>query len=126
MSTQSPPAVVHLNRYYHFTELMRDHEIAGRLLRYQSQHDQLDQSLFILQPAQRTAEQLFFFFHGMDGDCGDVVVVRDLVKRMHATVIAPGGRGPAWLSTAFIADAAQVIREHAGADFYLIGVSMGG
>jgi S-formylglutathione hydrolase FrmB len=64
----------------------------------------------------------------MDGDCGDGVVVRELVKRLNATVISIGGRGPAWVSDAFIADAQQVIRArqkdfHA---YYLMGISMGG
>jgi pimeloyl-ACP methyl ester carboxylesterase len=128
MSTQTPPSVIHLNRYYHFTELMRDPAIECRLLRYQSAHDRTAQTTLILQPAGRKSDKLFFFFHGMDGDSGDGVVVRDLVKRLNATVVAPGGRGAAWVSSAFCADAAQVIRDHARGfqGYHLIGVSMGG
>jgi pimeloyl-ACP methyl ester carboxylesterase len=128
MSTQAPQPVIHLNRYYHFTELMRDPSIEGQLRRYRSLHDETDQSVLILQPAGQKSDKLFFFFHGMDGDSGDGVVVRDIVKRMNATVVAMGGRGPAWLSTAFLADAEQVIRGHVkdSQGFYLIGVSMGG
>lgn len=126
----SPPSekVVHLNRYYHFTELMRDPAIEGRWLRYRSAHDGSTQSLFILQPAGRKSDKLFFFFHGMDGDCGDAVVVRNLVKWLNATVIAMGGRGPAWISSAFLADAEQVIGDHLSGfrNYFLIGVSMGG
>ena len=128
MSTPSSEKVVHLNRFYHFTELMRDPGIEGRLLRYRSAHDGTSQSLFILQPAGQKSDKLFFFFHGMDGDCGDGVVVRNLVKWSNATVITMGGRGPAWISAAFLADAEQVISDHQGdfQSFYLIGVSMGG
>jgi pimeloyl-ACP methyl ester carboxylesterase len=128
MSTQARQGVIHLNRYYHFTELMRDPDIKGELLRYQSNYDDAIQSVLILKPAKQKPEKLFFFFHGMDGDSGDGVVVRDLVKRLHAIVIALGGRGPAWLSSAFLADAEQVIRNYSNGSvgFHLIGVSMGG
>jgi pimeloyl-ACP methyl ester carboxylesterase len=128
MTTPPPEKVVHLNRYYHFTELMRDPAIEVRLLRYQSAHDGTRQTVFVLQPATQKSDKLFFFFHGMDGDCGDGVVVRDIVKRLNATVVTMGGRGPAWISTAFLADADQVIRDYAGRfnDYFLIGVSMGG
>jgi pimeloyl-ACP methyl ester carboxylesterase len=127
----APPAqteAIHLNRYYHFTELMRDPAIECELTRYNSNYDQSEQSLLIMRPVGRKSERVFFFFHGMDGDCGDGVVVRELVKRLNATVISIGGRGPAWVSDAFIADAEQVIRArqkdfHA---YYLMGISMGG
>jgi dienelactone hydrolase len=127
----SPPPqteAIHLNRYYHFTELMRDPAIECELTRYKSNYDQSVQSTFIMRPVARKSERLFFFFHGMDGDCGDAVVVRDLVKRLNATVVSVGGRGPSWVSDAFIADAQQVIRARQK-DFpayYLIGISMGG
>jgi pimeloyl-ACP methyl ester carboxylesterase len=128
MRNQPPSSVVHLNRYYHFTELMRDPAIEGRLLRYRSTFDGSPQSILALQPAATKPELLFFFFHGMDGDSGDVVVLRNLIKDLRATVVCPGGRGPAWVSDAFIADAEQVIRDHRQEfeSFYLIGVSMGG
>jgi pimeloyl-ACP methyl ester carboxylesterase len=128
MSTQTSQKVIHLNRYYHFTELMRDPSIEGEFLRYESAHDGTMQTTFVLRPAGRRSDKLFFFFHGMDGDCGDGVVVRDLVKHLNATVVAMGGRGPAWVSTPFLADAEQVIRTHAQGfpNYYLIGVSMGG
>jgi pimeloyl-ACP methyl ester carboxylesterase len=128
MSTQAPQPVIHLNRYYHFTELMRDPGVEAQLRRYQSAHDGTEQTVLILQPAGQKSDKIFFFFHGMDGDSGDGVVVRDIVKRMNATVVAMGGRGPAWVSNAFLADAEQVIRSHANGfeDFHLIGVSMGG
>jgi len=121
-------ATVHLNRYYHYTELMRDPAIEGQLLRYQSDHDQTMQSVLILQPVGQRSDKVFFFFHGMDGDSGDGVIVRDIVKRLNATVVSMGGRGPAWVSSAFLADAEQVIRTYAIdlPGFYLIGVSMGG
>jgi len=128
MITHTPDKVIHLNRYYHLTELMRDPSIQGKLLRCQSNFDQTMQSVLVLEPAGKKSERLFFFFHGMDGDCGDGVVVRDLVKRLNSTVIAMGGRGPAWVSTAFLADAEQLIRNRLQEDegYYLIGVSMGG
>jgi pimeloyl-ACP methyl ester carboxylesterase len=128
MITLPPEKVVHLNRYYHFTELMKDPTIAGRLLRYRSAHDGTSQAVFILQPASQKSDKLFFFFHGMDGDCGDGVVARNLVKWLNATVITMGGRGPAWVSTAFLADAGQVIEDYLDGfqNYYLIGVSMGG
>src|SRR5688572_11748822 len=128
MHNQPSPSVVHLNRYYHFTELMRDPNVEGRLVRYRSDYDRSIQSVLVLQPTASKPEQLFFFFHGMDGDCGDGVVVRDIVKRLNAKVIAMGGRGPAWVSNAFLADAEQVIRDYTidFPDYYLIGVSMGG
>lgn len=128
MHNQASPNVVHLNRYHHFTELMRDPTIEGRLLRYQSAYDGTVQTNFVLEPADGKSDKLFFFFHGMDGDSGDVVVVRDLVKRLNATVISMGGRGPAWVSDPFLADAEQIIstysRDFEG--YYLIGISMGG
>lgn len=128
MSTEAPRKVIHLNRYHHFTELMRDASIEGQLLRYASLHDGSMQSLLILRPVDRKPDKLFIFFHGMDGDCGDGVVLRDLVKRSGAMVVSLGGRGPAWISTAFLADAEQVIRTYVAdfATYYLIGVSMGG
>src|SRR5689334_2720925 len=129
--TIAPPPqteAIHLNRYYHFTELMRDPAIECELTRYKSNYDQSVQSMFIMRPVARKSERLFFFFHGMDGDCGDAVVVRELVKRLNATVISVGGRGPAWVSDAFIADAEQVIRTRQKdfAGYYLMGISMGG
>jgi pimeloyl-ACP methyl ester carboxylesterase len=128
MTTRPSEKVVHLNRYYHFTELMRDPAIEGRLHRYQAAHDGTMQTVLILQPAAQKPDKLFFFFHGMDGDSGDGVVVRDLVTRLNAQVVTMGGRGPAWISTAFLADAEQVIRDHMSGfeNYYLIGVSMGG
>lgn len=128
MITPPPEKVVHLNRYYHFTELMRDPAIEGRLSRYQSAHDGTMQTVLILQPVAQKSDKLFFFFHGMDGDSGDGVVVRDIVKRLNATVVTMGGRGPAWVSDAFLADAEQVITTHSSGfpNYYLIGVSMGG
>jgi len=107
---------------------MRDPAIEGELRRYKSTHDQSLQTVLILRPAQTTSDKLFFFFHGMDGDAGDAVIVRNLVKQLNATVMAMGGRGPAWLSDAFLADAEQVIRTHStdAREYYLIGVSMGG
>lgn len=129
--TVTPPPqteAIHLNRYYHFTELMRDPAIECELVRYKSGYDQSEQATFIMRPVDRKSERLFFFFHGMDGDCGDAVVVRELVKRLNATVISVGGRGPSWVSDAFIADAEQVIRSRQKdfAGYYLMGISMGG
>lgn len=128
LTSRSQPEAIHLNRYYHFTELMRDPAIECELLRYKSTYDQSVQAMFIMRPVERKSERLFFFFHGMDGDCGDGVVVRELVKRLNATVVSIGGRGPSWVSDAFIADAEQVIRDRqkAFAGYYLIGISMGG
>jgi thioesterase domain-containing protein len=122
------PEAIHLNRYYHFTELMRDTAIESKLLRYQSAYDHSWQTIFIMEPAGHKPERLFFFFHGMDGDSGDAVVVRDLVKKFNATVISLGGRGPAWISDAVLADTEQVIRTRMPGfpGFYLIGISMGG
>jgi pimeloyl-ACP methyl ester carboxylesterase len=122
------PRVVHLNRYYHFTELMRDPAIAAELLRYQSEHDGALQTTLVMKPAAQTPDKLFFFFHGMDGDSGDGVVVRNVAKHLNATVVTMGGRGAAWVSDAFLADAEQVIRTYSkdSSGFYLIGVSMGG
>ena len=118
--------VVHLNRYHHFTELMRDPAIEGELARFKSHADGSMQTLFTLRPAGRAAENLFFFFHGMDGDAGDGVVVRDVVKEFNARVVCLGGRGPSWVSDAFLADAEQMIRTvSAGATFHLLGISMG-
>lgn len=126
MEDSNAPQVVHLNRYYHFTELMRDPEIECDVRRYRSDFDGSMQSLFVMTPTHRKPEKQFFFFHGMDGDSGDTVIVRDIAKRLNATIIGLGGRGPAWLSDGFIADTIQSIRSLSkGASFYLIGVSMG-
>ena len=127
----SPPPqteAIHLNRYYHFTELMRDPAIECELIRFNSDYDQSVQAMFVMRPVARKSERLFFFFHGMDGDCGDGVVVRELVKKLNATIISLGGRGPVWVSDAFIADAEQVIRagQKNFAGYYLMGISMGG
>lgn len=120
--------VPHLDRYYHFTELMRDPTIESHLLRYQSDYDKTVQTVLILQPANRLPKSLFFFFHGMDGDSGDAVVVQDVVKRLEATVVAPGGRGASWVSDAFLADAGQVIGQYSQGfnGYHIMGVSMGG
>jgi pimeloyl-ACP methyl ester carboxylesterase len=107
---------------------MRDSAVEAQLRRYQSNYDGSMQSVLILQPSGQKSDQLFFFFHGMDGDAGDGVVVRDMVKRLRATVIAMGGRGPAWVANSVLADTEQVIRTFSGdfQSYHLIGVSMGG
>ncbi|HEY6805808.1 MAG TPA: hypothetical protein VI306_19670 [Pyrinomonadaceae bacterium] len=118
-------STIHLNRYFHFTELMRDPAIECALKRYRSDFDGTMQSMFVMTPSHGKTEIIFFFFHGMDGDCGDAVILRELVKQQNATVIAFGGRGPAWLADSFIADVKQMLSQHTE-EFYLIGVSMGG
>jgi pimeloyl-ACP methyl ester carboxylesterase len=120
--------VTHLDRYYHFTQLMRDPTIESHLIRYQSDYDETVQTVLIMQPANRISKNLFFFFHGMDGDSGDAVVVQDVVKRLEATVVAPGGRGASWVSDAFLADAEQVIGRYSQGfnGYHIMGVSMGG
>jgi dienelactone hydrolase len=119
---------VHLDRYYHFTELMRDPSVQGHLLRYRSRFDSTIQSILILEPRFPQAERLFFFFHGMDGDCGDGVIARGLVNGVGAKVISLCGRGASWVSDAFVFDATQIISEYSKSysGYYLMGVSMGG
>ncbi len=119
--------VVHLNRYHHFTELMRDPAIEGELARFKSHADGTMQTLLTLRPAGRPEENLFFFFHGMDGDAGDGVVAREVVKDFNARLLCLGGRGPSWVSEAFISDAEQVIRTATSGHsaYYLFGISMG-
>jgi pimeloyl-ACP methyl ester carboxylesterase len=121
-------STIHLNRYFHFTELMRDPAIECQLKRYRSSFDGSLQSLFIMAPAQGKVDDTFFFFHGMDGDCGDAVILRNLVKEQNARVIAFGGRGPAWLADSVIADAVTMVPSLLSdtKNFYLLGVSMGG
>jgi pimeloyl-ACP methyl ester carboxylesterase len=125
---QSQENSVHLDRYYHFTELMRDNFVQAHLLRYRSNYDSTLQSILILEPNAPKAERLFFFFHGMDGDCGDGIVVRGLVNGIGAKVVSLCGRGASWVSDAFVSDATQVINEYSKGycGYYLIGVSMGG
>jgi len=120
--------VIHLNRYYHFTELMRDPAIECLLSRYVSNYDQTLQSALILRTTGKEIERLFFFFHGMDGDCGDGVVVREIVKELNAMVVCMGGRGSSWGSDAFLADAEQIISKYSKGfqGYYMIGISMGG
>jgi dienelactone hydrolase len=122
-----PAAPVHLNRYYHFTRLMRDPAVECSVSRYVSDFDQSRQSLLVMRPAGPATGDLFFFFHGMDGDCGDGVVMRELVKSLGGTVIAPGGRGAAWVGDSFLVDAAQVYHENASTQQrrFLVGISMG-
>src|SRR5581483_10702232 len=122
------PAPVHLNRYHHFTQLMRDPRIEVEKHTYVSDFDDSAQQVTLLRPANGRIERVFVFFHGMDGDAGDAYILGNLVTSAGALVIAPGGRGPAWLSDAFIADAPQVIRKYRPQDspYYLAGVSMGG
>jgi len=119
---------VHLDRYYHFTELMRDSYVQAHLLRYRSNYDSTLQSTLILEPNAQKSERLFFFFHGMDGDCGDGVIVRGLVNGVGAKVISLCGRGASWVSDAFVFDAIQIINEYSKSysGYYLMGVSMGG
>lgn len=119
---------IHLNRYYHFTELMRDPFIEVHLSRYKSMFDSTSQSVLILEPYGKKVERLFFFFHGMSGDCGDGVIMRNLVKGTNGKVICMGGRGPSWVSDAFVSDVIQTINENSKnyKGYYLIGVSMGG
>jgi hypothetical protein len=126
--TQAQENRVHLDRYYHFTELMRDSSVQGHLLRYRSHFDSTIQSILILEPRFPPAERLFFFFHGMDGDCGDGVIARGLVNGVGAKVISLCGRGASWVSDAFVSDAIQVINEYSKSypGYYLMGVSMGG
>ena len=105
---------------------MRDARITARLVRLKSRFD--GRVLTVLRLDPRSGEGLrCYFFHGMDGDAGDGVILRDLPARAGVSLVCPGGRGPAWLSSGFIRDAEQVIRSTAGprAPFYLSGVSMG-
>ena len=63
----------------------------------------------------------------MDGDVGDGVVVSELAGVSVPDYHHDQGRGPSWISDAFLADAEQVVAEYSGSDgFYLAGVSMGG
>src|SRR5262249_11115023 len=128
MLPPAPGNPVHLNRYHHFAGVMRDPAVECVVCRYTSEFDQTRQSVLVLRPVDRLRGDLFIFFHGMDGDCGDGVVMRELVSSLGGTVVAPGGRGPAWVSDAFLADAAQLIREYAcdSERFYFVGISMGG
>lgn len=119
---------IHLNRYNHFTHVMGSRDIEFQLLHFRSDFDQTIQSITIMRPAARKPDKLFFFFHGMDGDAGDAMVVGDLVEKNNAKIVAMGGRGPSWVSDAWLADASQIIRQYK-ADFdgfYLTGISMGG
>ncbi len=118
--------MIHLNRYYHFTELMRDPRIEMRLTRYDSKFDGSPLSLLELTPNGIEPRGTVFFFHGMDGDVGDAVVIRKVVSDLKLKVIALGGRGPCWLSSSFCRDAPQLISDSAVNNFYLMGVSMGG
>lgn len=122
------PCLHHLNRLWFFTEVMRDPGVRLEVVRYGSSFDQTAQSLCLLEPLDRPAQKLVIFLHGMDGDCGDCLVARDLVKTQEARVVGLGGRGPAWVSQAFLWDAAQVIsvQSRGFQGFYLAGVSMGG
>lgn len=122
------PQHIHLDRYYHFTQLMRDPSVDCDLRHFRSGYDGKVENIFIMRPAAGAPQRLFFFFHGMDGDCGDAVVVRDLVTKLGAQVVSLGGRGPSWVSDAFLADATQVIAEFTQKKegYYLIGISMGG
>jgi hypothetical protein len=117
-----------LQRHFHFTALMRDPEVSAQLIRYESEYDHSMQAALIIEPFAKKPQHLFFFFHGMDGDSGDGVVVLDLVKKLNAKVISPGGRGPAWLSDAFLADTKQIIAKYSEgfSGYYIIGISMGG
>jgi poly(3-hydroxybutyrate) depolymerase len=123
----TPAAPVHLNRYHHFTRLMRDPAVECVVSRYTSDFDQTRQSVLVMRPARPATGDLFIFFHGMDGDCGDSVVMKELVTSLGGTVVAPGGRGAAWVSDAFLADAAQIIRQRVTANqrLFLVGISMG-
>ncbi len=116
-----------LERYYHLTMVLRDPRIKFSLERKQSEVDTTTLSLFTIEPAEIASDNLFFFFHGMDGDCGDAIIAKDMVTDCNAKIVGIGGRGPCWLSDAFIRDVQSVIREHsAGFNmFHLMGVSMG-
>ena len=122
-----PREPVHLNRYFHFTETMRDPAVEVSVVRYVSTFDHTVQSLLVMRPTGQLPKKLFFFLHGMDGDVGDAVVVRDIVKGLGAMVVATGGRGPTWLSDEFLADAKYVIGKFSKRfrGYYLIGISMG-
>lgn len=117
----------YLDRYYHMAVIFRDPRIEMSITREKSGHDGAELALLTLEPAGGKADKLFFFFHGMDGDCGDAVIAQSLVTDANAKIIGIGGRGPGWVSDAVIRDAADVIRRHSeGMDgFYLMGVSMG-
>ena len=119
---------VHLNRYAHFTQLMRDSNIKVVVERFKSAFDNSWQKVLILAPFEEKIQKVVFFFHGMDGDCGDAVVVNQLLSGTGIKIVSLGGRGPAWLSDAFVADAIQLIREQAedNREYYLMGISMGG
>jgi dienelactone hydrolase len=106
---------------------MREPAVECIVTRYTSKFDQSRQSIMELRPTNGLRGDLFIFFHGMDGDCGDAVVLRELVSGLGGTVIAPGGRGPAWVSDAFLVDAGQIIRKYTRdrTKVYLVGISMG-
>jgi len=118
----------HLNRCRFFGLVMSDKRIKGKLETYTSKYDGSIQKTLVLEPADVKPERLFFFYHGMSGDCGDAVVAMDLVKGLNGKVVALCGRGKAWLSKAFISDAIQVINRYSNGfnKFYITGISMGG
>lgn len=129
-TTEPPKPAVHLNRDAHWTRMLQDPRVSARLERFPSDFDGRPQTWLQIEPAEGKPERLFIFFHGMDGDAGDAAVVYALAARHRAVIVAPAGRGPAWLSDAFLKDAEQVVRE-AGrrtglTEIYLAGISMGG
>lgn len=121
------PKPVHLNRYFHFTRAMREADTLISVENWRSRFDGSVNRLFRMKPANARVSEIVIFFHGMDGDCGDAVVLRDLVVAGGVEVICVGGRGPAWVSDAVIADAAQLAHEalKRGLPVSLMGVSMG-
>ena len=123
-----PSTTLHLKQYHLLTNLMRSPEIAVELAGYRSDFDGTVQSVVVLRPTQKEPDKVFFFFHGMSGDAVDAAVVQVLVKELNGMVVAPGGRGPSWVSDALLADAEQVIRKYHSSfsGYYLIGISMGG
>lgn len=119
---------VHLKRHHHVASLRGSPEVKVELLRYSSQFDGSVQSVLILRPSGKAAEKIFFFFHRMSADSSDAMNVQDLVTKLDGMVVAPAGRGPSWVSDAFLRDTEQLIRKYAAPfpGYYLVGISMGG
>lgn len=120
-------ATPHLNRFFHWQRMMRDPKIHFEFSHFVSNYDSRVQNLLRISPASGKPEKVFFFFHGMSGDAGDAAVVYDLAEIANAEIISMGGRGPSWVSDAFLSDAEQIIRAESPSfkEIYLMGISMG-
>lgn len=117
---------VHLNRYHHWTQLLREPGLKFRT-EILTATDGAKLPLLTIEPASAAPTRTLLFYHGMDGDCGDAAILWKYALYAGLRVLCYGGRGPSWVADTLLADTMLVLDRSCGVaeNVELGGVSMG-